>query len=186
MGAATAPRRVGKMMTEYQFAPPTEADARTILGWRYEGIYAAYNANPARLDDGIATLLDPANSYLVARKPDGTLVGFCCFGGEARVPGGDYTNPPALDVGLGLRPDLTGGGQGVAFVRAILNEGARRHDPPRFRLTVAAFNERARRVYERGGFRTLASFRRGSEPDGLEFLVMVGPGRRQEVTTGGA
>lgn len=172
-------------MIEYQFAPPTEADARVVLGWRYEGIYAAYNANPARLADGIATLLDPANAYLVARTPDGELVGFCCFGAEARVPGGDYTNPPALDVGLGLRPDLTGGGRGAAFVRAVLDEGARRHDPPRFRLTVAAFNERARRVYERVGFRPLARFRRGGEPDGLEFLVMIGPGRRRRAGTGG-
>ena len=165
-------------MTDYRFDLPTEEDARAILGWRYEGIYAAYNANAARLAEGIATLLDPANDYLVARTPDGPLVGFCCFGGEARVPGGDYTNPPALDVGLGLRPDQTGGGRGVAFVRAILAEGARRHDPPRFRLTVAAFNERARRVYERVGFRTVSTFRRGGEPDGLEFLIMIGPSLR--------
>lgn len=165
-------------MSAFQFEPPTEADARAILGWRYEGIYAAYNANPARLEAGIATLLDPLNQYLAARRADGTLVGFCCFGAEARVPGGDYTNPPALDVGLGLRPDLTGGGLGTAFVRAILAEGQWRHDPPRFRLTVAEFNERARRVYARVGFRPLTSFRRGGEPDGLVFLVLIGPGLR--------
>ena len=162
-------------MSTFQFEPPTQADARAILGWRYEGIYAAYNANPARLDEGIATLLNPLNHYLAARRADGTLIGFCCFGAEARVPGGDYTNPPALDVGLGLRPDLTGGGLGATFVRAILDEGWRRHDPPRFRLTVAEFNERARRVYARVGFRPLAAFRRGGEPDGLVFLVMIGP-----------
>lgn len=165
-------------MEIYSFSPPTEADARAILGWRYEGIYAAYNANPARLDEGVATLLDPVNHYLVARRAGGDLAGFCCFGAEARVPGGDYTNPPALDVGLGLRPDLTGGGLGVAFVHAVLDEGVRRHDPPRFRLTVAEFNERARRVYARVGFRPLASFRRGGEPDGLAFVVMIGPGLR--------
>jgi RimJ/RimL family protein N-acetyltransferase len=131
-----------------------------------------------RLDEGIATLLTPANNYLVALAPDGDLIGFCCFGGEARVPGGDYTNPLALDVGLGLRPDQTGGGRGAAFVRAILEEGVRRHNPPRYRLTVAAFNERARRVYERVGFRPLSRFRRGGEPDALEFVIMIGPNLR--------
>jgi RimJ/RimL family protein N-acetyltransferase len=174
------PRR--GVMSAFRFNPPTASDARAILGWRYEGIYAAYNANPTRLDEGIATLLDPLNHYLAARRADGTLVGFCCFGTEARVPGGDYADPPALDVGLGLRPDLTGGGLGVPFVQAILDEGRRRHDPPRFRLTVAEFNERARRVYARVGFRPLALFRRGGVPDGLVFLVMIGPNLRTPST----
>ena len=162
----------------YQFCPPTEAEARAILAWRYTGVYAVYNANPAHLEEGLATLLDPANAYLAAFAPDGVLVGFCCFGAEARVRGGEYADPDALDVGLGLRPDLTGAGYGLDFVRAILAEGERRYAPPRFRLTVAAFNERARRVYERAGFRAIVSFRRGGQPDALEFVVMLGPMRR--------
>ena len=159
----------------YSFRPPTEADARAILGWRYPGIYAVYNANPARLDAGIASLIDPANAYFAIFDADGVLCGFCCFGAEARVPGGEYAEPPALDVGLGMRPDLTGGGRGLDFFRAVLAEGARQYAPLRFRLTVATFNERARRVYERAGFRPVKTFRRGGERDALEFLLMLGP-----------
>ncbi len=164
----------------YSFRPPTEADARAILGWRYPGLYAAYNANPTRLDVGIASLLDPANAYFAIFDAAGTLCGFCCFGAEARVPGGEYTEPTALDVGLGMRPDLTGSGRGLNFLRAILAEGARRYAPLRFRLTVATFNERARRVYERAGFRSVKIFRRGGERDALEFLLMLGPPLAQE------
>lgn len=164
----------------YNFRPPTDADARAILGWRYPGIYAAYNANPTRLDVGIASLIDPANAYFAIFDAAGLLCGFCCFGAEARVPGGEYAEPPALDVGLGMRPDLTGCGRGLEFFRAVLAEGARRYAPPRFRLTVATFNERARHVYERAGFRPVHTFRRGGERDALEFLLMLGPPLRQE------
>lgn len=159
----------------YTFRPPTEADARAILGWRYPGIYAVYNANPSRLAVGISALTEPANAYFAIFDAAGTLCGFCCFGAEARVPDGEYTEPPALDVGLGMRPDLTGHGLGLVFFRAILAEGARRYTPSRFRLTVAVFNERARRVYERAGFRPVNTFRRGGARDALEFLLMLGP-----------
>ena len=41
------------------------------------------------------------------------------------------------------------------------------------RLTVAAFNERAIRVYERAGFKKVNSFERVSEHGKMEFLVMI-------------
>src|SRR4051794_3398290 len=146
---------------EYAFRAVTRADARAILAWRYEEPYAIYNADPAALDQGFAMLLDPANAYFAALTPDGQVVGYCCFGPDAQVPGGDYADASALDVGLGLRPDLTGGGRGLDFVRAVLAFGRSRFAPARFRLTVAAFNVRAQRVYARAGFRVAGRFARG-------------------------
>ena len=77
----------------------------------------------------------------------GELVGFYYF--EAK--------PPDLDYGLGLRPDLTGGGLGLEFFLAGLAFARERYRPRRVFLHVAAFNERARRVYERAGFRVVSS-----------------------------
>ncbi|MGZ3663325.1 MAG: GNAT family N-acetyltransferase [Ktedonobacterales bacterium] len=69
-----------------------------------------------------------------------------------------------IEIGLGLRPDLTGQGIGLSFVLAGL-EYARTHlAPKRFQLIVAAFNTRAIRVYERAGFtpvRTFTDYHRG-------------------------
>jgi RimJ/RimL family protein N-acetyltransferase len=118
-------------------------------------------------------LLDPANNYFVANDAAGHIVGYCCYGPDARVAGGDYRDPVALDVGLGMRPNLTGRGAGVAFVVAVLAFGRERFGASRFRLSVAAFNRRAIRVYERAGFRETGRFRRGGSPDGLEFVMMV-------------
>lgn len=66
-------------------------------------------------------MLDPERrqSYYAALSKD-ELVGFFSFGAEAQVPGGDYDNAKALDIGLGMRPDLTGKSLGLGFVEAGL------------------------------------------------------------------
>lgn len=155
------------------FGPLTEEDARAVLAWRYEPPYDIYNADPASDAANLATLLDPANRYFGASDADGALVGFCCYGLDARVGGGDYFGVGLVDVGLGLRPDRTGQGGGLAFVRAVLGFGRRHLGVRRYRLTVAVFNERAIRVYERAGFRATRRFRRGGRPEAPEFVIMV-------------
>ena len=39
------------------------------------------------------------------------FVGFCSFGADGQVPGGDYSLA-ALDIGLGMKPEYTGRGLG--------------------------------------------------------------------------
>ncbi len=163
-----------------RFTPLDEAGVEEILRWRYTGELAVYGfdtPDPVARAEEKRDLLDPANQYHAARSVTGELVGFCCFGPDAQVPGGDYREP-ALDVGLGLRPDLVGQGLGLPFLNAILNFARSEASPSRFRLTVAAFNRRAVRVYERAGFETVARFERkppNGQGTGMEFLVMVRP-----------
>lgn len=157
---------------EYEFRPPTAADAREVLGWRYAAPYEIYNADPLNEHGDSANLRDPATRYFVATDGTGAVVGFCCYGADARVAGGDYRDSDALDIGLGLRPDLTGHGQGRAFLDAALAFGREHLGARCYRLTVAAFNKRAIRVYERAGFRAIERFRRGGLPAGLEFVLM--------------
>ena len=85
-------------------------------------------------------MLNPER-FFEARDEHGDTIGFYYF--EER--------PPDLDYGLGLRPDLTGQGLGLEFFLAGLAFAHERYRPERVRLHVAAFNERARRVYERAG-----------------------------------
>ncbi len=161
-----------------RFTPLEEADVEEILRWRYTGelsVYGFDTLDPVARAEEKRDLLDPANQYHAARSVTGELVGFWCFGSDAQVPGGDYSQS-ALDVGLGLRPDLVGQGLGLPFLNAILNFAREALSPARFRMTVAAFNQRAIRVYERAGFQTFARFERRT-PDGqgsgAEFQVMV-------------
>lgn len=161
-------------MEHLTFRPLEATDARAILSWRYEGPYAIYNPQPPDLAVAVAILIDPANAYFAACDEPGALIGFCCFGTDAQVPGGDYTDPAALDIGLGLRPDLTGAGRGLPFLLAVLALGRERFAPVRFRLTVAAFNERAQKVYARAGFRPYMRFQCGVGANAREFLIMIG------------
>jgi RimJ/RimL family protein N-acetyltransferase len=83
-------------------------------------------------------------------------VGFFGFGSSACVTGyGEphlYSENNTITIGLGLRPDLTGQGKGLAFVSAGLDFARREFAPDYFRLFVLTFNERAIRVYEKAGF----------------------------------
>jgi ribosomal-protein-alanine N-acetyltransferase len=62
------------------------------------------------------------------------------------------------EIGLGLRPTLTGSGHGAALVQAGLRFATERLGARRFELNVAAFNARAITVYERAGFREVRRF----------------------------
>jgi ribosomal-protein-alanine N-acetyltransferase len=105
-----------------------------IQTWRYEPPYDFY-------DGDAEPVLNPER-FLAARDTSGDFVGFYYF--EQR---GDV-----LDYGLGLKPDLTGHGLGLAFFGAGLEFGRERFRPARIVLAVAAFNKRAITVYERAGF----------------------------------
>jgi RimJ/RimL family protein N-acetyltransferase len=125
-------------------------------------------AEGAEFDAG--ELTNPANHYYSITDKDGELVAYCCFGPEGRVPGGTYDST-ALDVGMGLRPDLTGQGRGSQFLHAIAEFAHQRYAPTAFRVTVAAFNSRALRLCRRAGFREVQRFNR--ERDGLRFVILV-------------
>ena len=147
-----------------------QASARAVLSWRYEEPYALYNTPPDRMEAGVQALLDPRNAYHAITNGRGDLVGYCCIGPDAQVPGGDY-NAEALDVGMGLRPDLTGQGHGPTYVDAVLDFARRTFAPAAFRVTVAEFNARALRVWQEAGFCAVQTFQR--ELDGRAFVVLV-------------
>jgi RimJ/RimL family protein N-acetyltransferase len=77
----------------------------------------------------------------------------------------------AVEIGLGLRPDLTGRGLGAAFTAAAI-ELARGRGAERITLAVAAFNLRATRVYERAGFIEMGRHMRHIAGREWEFVDM--------------
>jgi ribosomal-protein-alanine N-acetyltransferase len=141
--------------------PLTDADAREVARWHYEPPYDFYDfeAEP----DDLAELLDPARSGYYAAFDDALeLVGFFHF----RVRADE------VEVGLGLRPDLTGRGLGGEYLATGLDFATRRFGLDRFRLYVATFNERAIKVYERAGFRPVRTETRQLALGEWEFFEM--------------
>jgi [ribosomal protein S18]-alanine N-acetyltransferase len=142
--------------------------AETILSWRYPPPYDFYNAAGLPSETEITQLLQPDLHYFAVLDEDDEMIAFRCFGPDAQVPGGDYTCE-ALDLGGGLRPDLTGQGLGRHVISAAMSFSLQRCHPSHFRTTVAAFNIRAIRTCEHLGYRVASTFTRPT--DGLRFQI---------------
>lgn len=154
----------------FTFRHLDETSARTILSWRYNAPYNIYNPCSGEVENTIQRFMDPGRPHYGTADEQGELVAYCCFGLQARVPGGDDRNK-ALDIGLGVRPDLTGQGQGPASVNSVLDFARVEYAPWSYRVTIAEFSDRARRVWEKAEFQFTARFQR--ERDGRSFVVMV-------------
>jgi RimJ/RimL family protein N-acetyltransferase len=130
--------------------PATQELLCQRVEWKYDPPYDFYD------DDGLP-VLNPER-FDVARDETGAYVGFFYF--EERCDD--------LFYGLGLRPDLTGRGLGLDFVRFGIELARERFGDRRIVLDVAAFNVRAAKVYERAGFRVTGRHIR----EGVTFVDM--------------
>ena len=142
-----------------------EDEARQIAAWRYEPPYSFCDAD-ADADD-LALLLgkESRDGRYFSAFSDGALVGFF----EFKSDGDDVI------IGLGLRPDLTGRGLGLPFVEVGMAFSREHFRPSRFRLSVATFNERAIRVYQRAGFLPSRTYDHETNGGVHPFLEMTRP-----------
>jgi len=151
------------------FRALTRPDAEALLSWRYPAPYEIYNLD-ARASAGVVDdMLRPEHHYFAVLNEEEEIVAFHCFGIDARVAGGDYSRD-ALDMGGGLRPDLTGRGLGRHVIGAAMAFAIERFRPDRFRTTVALFTGRARRVCESLGYSVESAFVRPA--DEMKFIVL--------------
>ncbi|MDE6997841.1 MAG: GNAT family N-acetyltransferase [Oscillospiraceae bacterium] len=137
---------------ETWIVPRLQRHEEAISRWRYGGEYAFYNRRePFRaecpdqpVEENLFVWLDSA----------GEVLGHVSYGPDGQIPTveGYAYSKDALDIGLGLRPDLCGRGLGAAFTALCLRFARERYGASRFRLSVAAFNERAIKVYQKAGF----------------------------------
>jgi [ribosomal protein S18]-alanine N-acetyltransferase len=155
---------------EIAYRPVDEKSAREFLGWQYEPPYDIYNCPPDELDEAVEYNIDPANNVYAMFDQNGELVGYCSYGKDAQVPGGDYSEG-ALDIGLMIKPELTGQGLGAAFVSKVIRNGVEKYAPRKLRVTVAAFNKRAIHVWKQHRFQQTQVFKRSR--DGMEFIIMM-------------
>jgi RimJ/RimL family protein N-acetyltransferase len=130
-----------------------------IMGWRYETPYDFY--------DTAADPPDHPERLKYVCGDDGRVEAFW----EFTVDGDE------VELGIGLRPDLTGRGLGEPYLRAQIAFAQAQWRPRLLLLYVASWNERAIRLYERLGFREVGerhtrSFERFGEH---EFMRMERP-----------
>ena len=99
---------------------------------------------------------EPDEGYWAVVDSNDTLLGFCCVGAAARVPGApqdDYV----IDVAIGIRPQLAGRGWSSELGRAAVRYAVSVALDRRLRTTVPEWNEVGRRAAEQAGFKWVAS-----------------------------
>lgn len=125
----------------------TAQDVEVMRVWRYPAPYEMYDLETDP-DDIALMLADIASKERWFAVSDGgddgddDVAGFVEF---VMVDG-------EVELGLGLRPDLTGIGLGVQLVEATLAFARTHWSPITFVLDVFPWNERAIKTYERAGF----------------------------------
>lgn len=152
------------------FVPMTKEFAREIAHWSYPDQYALYSFNGTQ--EAIDELL--SGRYYVLADASGHALGFVCFGNAARIrvesPAKAYLQT-AMDIGLGMAPDLCGRGTGSEFFCQCLDFALQLFGNVTLRLAVAAFNQRAIKVYIRAGF-LLAEEVRQQKTQAVFFIML--------------
>ncbi|MFD1393669.1 GNAT family N-acetyltransferase [Lacticaseibacillus jixianensis] len=133
-------------MTEIRYMNRPEAKA--YLEWTYAAPYEFYNIpaaeHAAEMDEIFA---EDGDDY------------YSALDGDALIGMYEYSFPEGvMEIGLGLAPEYTGAGRGRGFVQDGIAFGRQRyHYAGPITLEVAAFNARARHLYEALGFKEMGT-----------------------------
>jgi hypothetical protein len=120
----------------------TIEDGLDLAGWSRPGAWHIEDALEAP---------EPDEGYWAVVDSTDTLLGFCCVGAAARVPGApqdDYV----IDVAIGIRPQLAGRGWSGELGRVAVRYAASVALDRRLRTTVPDWNEAGRHAAKQAGF----------------------------------
>ena len=120
----------------------TIEDGLTVAGWSNPGAW--------RIEDALEAP-EPDEGYWAVVDARGELLGFCCLGAAARVPG-QPTDDWVLDVAIGIRPQLAGRGWGGDLGRAAVAHARSVAVDRRVRTTVPDWNVAGQHTAGQAGF----------------------------------
>lgn len=150
---------------EYNFEIITQEQAEIIAyNWHYDGEYYFYDMEADKED--LVEFINPekrdGSTFVVTNKNE--IIGFFSF---IKV---DYNT---INIGLGMRPDLTGKGTGQKFLKAGLAFAKSKYTPEKITLSVATFNQRAIKLYLKMGFKEVNTFMQDTNGNSFEFMRMI-------------
>ena len=149
--------------------PFLDGEARAVAAWAYEPPFDMYDGDPKHFADYLA-VDEQGYGYYAIVTDDGDVIGFCCFGAEARVTGQEAADG-VVDIGGGVRPDRLSAGVATAAFPAIIDFARATFSPAQLRTAVASFNERSMRLCRSAGFTVTRRF----EGPGQEFCELLRP-----------
>jgi ribosomal-protein-alanine N-acetyltransferase len=147
-----------------EFGKLTQKNAVIIADeWKYPGIYSFYDMTAD--EDDYNELIDPdmrGETYFEVLSGC-ELIGFLTLNISENV----------ADIGIGMRPDLTGRGLGTEFMSSCLNFITKKHrNVKAITLSVACFNIRAIKVYKKLDFKEEYHFDQQTNGGNFKFVSM--------------
>ena len=148
----------------YQFRIMTQEQAEIIaFNWHYDGEYSFYDMEADKEDLEEFLNRDTRGDSMYAVINDNELIGFLNINKVAdRI----------IDIGLGMSPDLTGRGRGLDFLNAGLEFIQSEYEPGKITLSVANFNQRAIKVYQKIRFKNIDTYMQDTNGSTFEYLRM--------------
>ena len=122
--------------------PLTIEDGLAVASWSSPGAW--------HIEDALQ-VPEPDEGYWAVVDARDELLGFCCLGAAARVPG-QPADDWVLDVAIGIRPELAGRGWGGDLGRAAVAHARSVALDRRVRTTVPDWNVAGQRTARQAGF----------------------------------
>lgn len=147
---------------EFHFKRRTKEDIIEFLTWHFDGIYSFYDndAQREKIEWYWNSIHNDKAFSMLNEKYE--LIGNC----EYSLDGDSYI------MGLQMKPELTGKGMGYSFSNAVIEFGRDKYKFNELYLAVAAFNERATKVYTKLGFEVIEKDIWTIREKDYEFLIM--------------
>jgi len=122
--------------------------ANQVIKWKYNGEYSVYNH-----DNSFITEYNDGMHFAFV-DDENKLLGYMCFGLEARVPTDELNayDDDYLDIGLHIKPDLNGKGFGNIFLKLCIEFADSHFNKSNLITTIAKFNKRAQALCKSAGF----------------------------------
>ncbi|MFD1737450.1 GNAT family N-acetyltransferase [Bacillus salitolerans] len=150
----------------YKIRKRTIEDVNEFITWTYEGVYSFYDNNiQAEKINGFLQSINTDNFFSVIDH-QGELIGNCEFFnvGEAQEE--------VIAVGVQMKPSMTGKGNGLRFIQAIIEQGRELIGYNHLELAVVEFNKRAIKTYEKAGFKRKGNFQNRIRGENYKFIIM--------------
>jgi hypothetical protein len=134
--------------TQLAIAPFDEQFARTVQTWRYPAALQRYDFS----DDPFERqwLCHPSHGCWQITDQQQQPFGFAVIGQHAQVAGGRY-HGVAIDVLVGIRPDLLDQQHGYDLAACVVTHTHQIHPTVPIRVSVPSFHHRALTLWQRFG-----------------------------------
>lgn len=144
----------------------TEDQAKQICTWCYIGEYYIYNCPDwdtiTKEDWGMSKQKVRNKEFFSVLDNLGALWGYYRFKEESEK----------IMIGLGLRPDLCGKGNGAKLMLLIIQDAKQQYRNHKLLLEVRDWNIRAKLCYEKSGFVVTDSYERNTPTGPGQFFLM--------------